>query len=188
MNRRHLALLFFLVLGSIGAGCANFGTRYNINIGTSEPTEPTDKPGIWFDRERRTFERPDPILIKDMVVHFELVKPDGSREPIEIPARTSNQGWTFFRGKFTIPVDESSRFALRAVKKGYRGYERILTLEQVKDATMTIVLDRVPGAAAAPAPAASPAAAAPAAPPAASPPPTAPAASPAAPPAAGAGS
>lgn len=145
-----------------GSGCISYhmkpGYPYDVEIGTSEPTEPDDRPGIWFDRERNTATRPNPKPIPNLIVHFEMIKPDGSREEVERPASTSNQGWTFFRGKKDVPeeVIENAKFVLRTKKAGYTNFERVLTYEQVRDASMTIVLAPLDGTRAAAATAAPP--------------------------------
>jgi hypothetical protein len=136
------ALYLLLALGALAAqGCSTEKIFYNVNLGSSEPTQSTDKPGIWFDRERQTATRPLPIPIQDIVVYFEIVKPDGTRTQVETPAHTTKDGWTFFRGK--LEVDNDWKFALRTKKPGYTNFERIITIAQAKDATMTMVLSRL---------------------------------------------
>lgn len=138
--RLHLPLLSLaVVLGSLaGSGCATEKIFYNVNIAATEPTEATDTPGLWHDKERKTPERPRPIPVRDVLIYFELVKPDGTRSPVESAARTSRDGWTFFRGK--LEVEKDWKFSLRTKKAGYTNFERTLTIAEAKNSTMTFVL------------------------------------------------
>jgi len=139
-------LLFGLALLGVQA-CGGSRFIYVIDTVVTLPTEADDKPGIWFDAERGTPGRPlsKPVRGAHLRLNRHLADPDESQpqDPMLAQAYTDSYGCISLVGE--VELDDGDTVELIMERKGYKTLKRSFQPTEMRDASMTIVVRKLPG-------------------------------------------
>ncbi len=139
MGRSRWGLVAALMLGAVASGCGSTREiRYGVSVICTEPTEPSDKPGIWFHHERESAMRPLPKPIARAVLTLYAVPPEGDPYQLGYTERTSEDGIGRLLGR--AEIGKKDKLRLNAVKAGYRPEQRDFDPEQLRLADLAVVL------------------------------------------------
>ncbi|GIW72166.1 MAG: hypothetical protein KatS3mg102_1708 [Planctomycetota bacterium] len=133
--------------GAAAAGCSSTQRiSYSVSAICTEPTEPDDRPGIWFHDERESARRPVPIPIDGVVLTLYAVPPPAAQggepeaEPVQLgyAERSSPEGIGRLIGE--AEIGKHDRLRLQAVKAGYRPESRDFEPAELRLADLAVVL------------------------------------------------
>jgi hypothetical protein len=112
-----------------------------VSLMATRPTEASDLPGIHTDAERESAGRPTPRGVRGTKLVLRRIPADTAQHSVIATTFSDSSGGAYFWGDAV--AGKTDRIQLTAVRKGFRPMAREFSQNEVRDLSLTIVLDEI---------------------------------------------